>query len=1168
MDNLRLGDVQPLDLGLCEKTYRAGVIHDGHCFFYAFLIATAPDPQVYINMPKPDFTKKVIAFRKSLRSLIEKEIEKATSPGRGKKNPIYKDLSTFLVDNDVERFLDYVEGKRGTGEGNNIWAGEEIWTILQDLFSCKIYVFLNKRGHIKLYCRTYERAFLEQKEKIYAFYNISETYYEPILFKTKKGETRGEINRRSCLYDDIQKIVIEQCINKVSTSPSSSVGNSASKSASSSSNKNDSVHQLVQRMNLRKGSPVNIPSLGWIPPESTSFNQWINDDFKQISKLNPNDIDVDNSQFHPQIYQLIVRDYLQYTSPYRGLLIYHGLGTGKTCTSIGIAELLSQQRNVTVMLEARLHGNYIYELQKCGHGSYISQQAWKFVNMRSNDPSIKDFPNLDKDVVNRNNGVWVSLGPSKTLASPISKSELDEGFRPWEKLTSIEQEQINTQIRTMLEKRYTFLHYNGVDSKKLNDLTKSGKVNPFDNQVVIIDEVHNFISRVVNKVGMRYDKTPVSGELYNLLLNAKNVRIVMLSGTPILNHPFELAYMINLLAGWKITYHLMFKSTHIPNNISKFLKENTRIYNINNEANEITFQITPVGFSVNNKNLWEFSSKDNIELQAQPTDIFQGIVKLVKKEDSKLAKNDRIFKGDKQTNHHVLPTTRDEFDGKYINYKTFDVVHKDEFMKAAQGRISYFENLDSTQFPKVNFIKYENVPMTDHQFGLYSAKRKEEIELEMRKPTKSTNLYDAESSQVYKAFSRALCNFAFPDDIKRPYVKDKKMEMEGDIVFTNGEVDVDEQFVRFDDDEMVDINEPKKKVKEVDRKKLLKMYESDIYKALGQLRSQGDVFLGKDLYKYSPKMTLILKRITEQEGKALVYSQFRTMEGLGIFSVVLDTNGWQRIDLLKDKSGWRLTSLKQNKPGYIVFGSDQEVNEILLNIYNSDLHLLPQSIREDVSKLSTTNIRGEVAKLLMISRAGAEGINTKGCRSVHIMEPYWNSIRISQVIGRAVRMKSHESLPLAERNVSIYIYMATCTKEQLKKNFTIRRKDDGKTTDEFIFAIADKKNNINGQFLTLLKRSAIDCAIHRHEGIECYDPLTTSSELSVQNKQKNKKTKKPTTINGVGVQRVVIKGKPYLMIGEKHELFDYMEYLRSGVLLSIGHLKAIDDNIYMIHKTH
>ena len=37
-------------------------------------------------------------------------------------------------------------------------------------------------------------------------------------------------------------------------------------------------------------------------------------------------------------HQKIIRDYMSIYSPYRGLLLYHGLGAGKTCGSIGIAD--------------------------------------------------------------------------------------------------------------------------------------------------------------------------------------------------------------------------------------------------------------------------------------------------------------------------------------------------------------------------------------------------------------------------------------------------------------------------------------------------------------------------------------------------------------------------------------------------------------------------------------------------------------------------------------------------------------------------------------------------------------------------------------------------------------------------------------------------------------
>ena len=37
-------------------------------------------------------------------------------------------------------------------------------------------------------------------------------------------------------------------------------------------------------------------------------------------------------------HQNIVRDYINLLTPYRGLLLYHGLGSGKTCSAISVAE--------------------------------------------------------------------------------------------------------------------------------------------------------------------------------------------------------------------------------------------------------------------------------------------------------------------------------------------------------------------------------------------------------------------------------------------------------------------------------------------------------------------------------------------------------------------------------------------------------------------------------------------------------------------------------------------------------------------------------------------------------------------------------------------------------------------------------------------------------------
>ena len=43
-------------------------------------------------------------------------------------------------------------------------------------------------------------------------------------------------------------------------------------------------------------------------------------------------------------HQKIVRAYMNPETPYRGILLYHGLGSGKTCSAIAITEQFKQDK--------------------------------------------------------------------------------------------------------------------------------------------------------------------------------------------------------------------------------------------------------------------------------------------------------------------------------------------------------------------------------------------------------------------------------------------------------------------------------------------------------------------------------------------------------------------------------------------------------------------------------------------------------------------------------------------------------------------------------------------------------------------------------------------------------------------------------------------------------
>ena len=235
-------------------------------------------------------------------------------------------------------------------------------------------------------------------------------------------------------------------------------------------------------------------------------------------------------------HQKIVKDYLNLYTPYRGLLLYHGLGSGKTCSSIAIAEGMKTSKKIIVMTPASLRMNYIEELKKCGDSLYKKNQFWQFVSIQGKDPefisALADVLSLDKSYITKKGGAWM-----------VNMKEEPN----YESLDTESQTNIDKQLNEMIFTKYNFINYNGLRYSSLNKLTLDGTINPFDNKVVIIDEAHNFISRIVNKLGK---VESLSYNLYNLLMEATNCRVVLLSGTPIINYPNEMAIMFNILRGF------------------------------------------------------------------------------------------------------------------------------------------------------------------------------------------------------------------------------------------------------------------------------------------------------------------------------------------------------------------------------------------------------------------------------------------------------------------------------------------------------------------------------------------------------------------------------------------------------------------------------------------
>jgi hypothetical protein len=217
--------------------------------------------------------------------------------------------------------------------------------------------------------------------------------------------------------------------------------------------------------------------------------------------------------------------------------------------------------------------------------------------------------------------------------------------------------------------------------------------------------------------------------------------------------------------------------------------------------------------------------------------------------------------------------------------------------------------------------------------------------------------------------------------------------------------------------------------------------------------------------------------------------------------LVLEANGFDEFRVIKNnKTGlWELPeNWNTGRPRFILHTGTETADEkeLLLNIYNGNWSIIPEEIAVQLREVSPTNNYGEIIRIIMITSSGAEGINLKNTRFVHITEPYWNMTRIEQVIGRARRICSHQDLPQEDRTVKVFFYISCFSKLQKGKdkkseNIELMLKDTSKfneepiTTDENLFEIATIKNKINETLLNAVKETAIDCRLYGNRA--CYD---------------------------------------------------------------------------------
>ena len=776
-----------------------------------------------------------------------------------------------------------------------------------------------------------------------------------------------------------------------------------------------------------------------------------------------------NAEFELAPQQAFVRNFLSFQTPYNSLLLYHGLGSGKTATSIGVCE---EQRD------------------------YLKQMGISKRTIIVASPNVQDnfrVQLFDERKLKLVDGLWNLKG--------ATGNKFIKEINPMN-MKGLTKEKVVSQIKAIINTSYLFLGYiefaNYIEKVKevkgsFRDeqdkrikMTRNLKYE-FDNRLIVIDEIHNIRIAEENK------NKKVAIQLEDLIKSASNMRLLLLSATPMYNSYKEIVWLLNLmnLNDRRATIEIKdvfdkdgnFKKGPNGEEEGKELlsRKATGYVSFVRGENPYTFPFR-VYPSV-------FSPKSTLEDVKYPKFQMNG---------KKINDQDVI--------QILKPTIYLTDIGKYqaMGYKfAIDSLRKKKISTTTKTGVvremPSFENMESFGYTLLQIplealnIVYpmeglervvENIEPIESLSSLAEDSDVEEDEPRERKLSNpkiktSTTAPKLKEYAGVKQLESAL----------EPHQEEKQMEQESEQLaikltrkpsskksitsYRGGDSESEsgrEVFINANDltgkrglertMEFIDSKNPPEKGSFEYKKWLLDKDER--------------IFAPNKIGNYSSKINSICKSILSDDGQVaegivLIYSQYID-GGLIPVALALEEMGFSRY-------GDGANSLFKTPPTEIVDSRTLQPRKSKKDSFmpakyimvTGDPRLSPNNDFEIKAITNDDNKKGYKIKVVLISQAGSEGVDFKFLRQVHIIDPWYNMNRIEQIVGRGVRNFSHKDLDFEERNVLIFIYG------------TILEDNEEEAADLYVYRVAEYKALQMGRVSRLLKETSVDCIINHDQ---------------------------------------------------------------------------------------
>ena len=801
-----------------------------------------------------------------------------------------------------------------------------------------------------------------------------------------------------------------------------------------------------------------------------------------------------NAQIELAPNQQFVRNFLSVETPYNSLLLYHGLGTGKTCSAISVAEEMRdymKQMGITqqiiVIASPNVQENFRLQLFDERELREIEPGVWN-IRACTGNKFIKEINPMNMKGLTRDNiikqirrlisshysffGYNEFANYARTHASSVGISKDDAVIHEVKRKGkgAVAEAAVAAAVAAKKGRKSAAEIVKAADMETLAieslSVTKLRKL--FANTLIIIDEVHNIRITDDNR-----DKR-VAKILFQIVQKVNNVRLLLLSGTPMYNSYKEIVWLINLM-------------------------------NLNDRR--ATIDIADV-----------FDDRGNFRVDAEGREIGKdllirkatGYVSFVRGENPYTFPY-RIFPREHSPQHSLLAGAsagaagasagaagasagaavaavaagypRTQLNGRHIDQP---IEHIDVYMTQA-GDIQEAAYRFIISDMKAMYI-YKKTAMVRRKKAVAAAaeaaatgKRKGKKAaaapaaaaaaaaggIDETTVVESADFPSFENMDTigYAAVQRPLeaLNIVYPHPSLIEYMNDPNDEF--DIAACIGKEGL-RHIMSYEE-----TGNPPMRLNFEYRPEFTRAFK--LPNGETTTKASARIFAPDNIGRYSAKIKNICERVITSEGIILAYSQYID-GGVVPIALALEELGFTRYSAAGANS-----SLFRSKPVPSIDAitmlpqrqhqaqfPNQPFRPARYSVITGDPTISPDNLFELKALTSEDNTHGENVKVVIISVAGSEGLDFKNIRQVHILEPWYNMNLLEQIIGRAIRNCSHKRLPFSQRNVELYLYGTRLTNPEIE------------AIDLYLYRLSEFKSVKIGAVSRVLRTSAVDCLLN------------------------------------------------------------------------------------------